>query len=86
MHIYTVARGWLQSLIQSARETLGDSEKIAGKWVKDDKQKVTALCNEKTAWLEHNREVALSSIQEQVVNFNERYQPHLAKLTPQDNE
>lgn len=85
-HWLIVGRAGLESLIQSARETLGDSEKISGKWVKDDKQKVTALCNEKTAWLEHNRDAALSSIQEQVDNFNDRYQPHLEKLNPSNTE
>ena len=83
--MHAVARGALTTLIQSAREILGDSERISGKWVKDDKQKVTALCNEKTAWLEHNMEANLNSIQEQVLNFEQRFQPHLAKITPQDS-
>jgi hypothetical protein len=54
--------------------------------VKDDKQKVTALCNEKTAWLEHNGEATLSSIEEQMANFSERYQPHLNKLNTNNSE
>lgn len=80
-----MARKGLQQLIQSARDILSDSERISGKWVKDDRQKVTLLCNEKTAWLEHNLEATLTSIEEQVANFNERFQPHLAKLTPQES-
>ena len=80
-----MARKGLQQLIQSARDILSDSERISGKWVKDDRQKVTLLCNEKTAWLEHNLEAALTSIEEQVSNFKERFQPHLAKLTPQES-
>lgn len=83
-HAHAVARKDLQARIQSAKDILGDSERISGKWVKDDRQKVTALCNEKTAWLEHNYDATLSSIQEQVANFDERLEPHLAKLTPRD--
>ena len=85
-NVFLVVRGILQSLIKSARETLADGEKISGKWVKDDKQKVTSLCNEKTAWLELNREASLSSIEDQVTNFQERYQPHLDKLNPTNTE
>lgn len=85
MYIHVVARRGLQTLIQSAREILGDSERISGKWVKDDRQKVTTLCNEKTAWLEHNQDAPLINIQEQVANFEQRFEPHLAKLAPQDS-
>ena len=80
-----VARKALLALIQSTKEILGDSERISGKWVKDDRQKVNALCTEKGAWLEHNLEASLSSIEEQVTNFNERFAPHLAKLAPPEN-
>lgn len=83
--MYIVARKGLQALIQSAREILGDSERISGKWVKDDRQKVTTLCNEKTAWLEHNQDVPLPNIREQVADFEQRFEPHLAKLAPQDS-
>lgn len=83
--LIAVARRSLQTLIQSTRETLVDSERISGKWVKDDRQKVTTLCNEKTAWLEHNQDATLTSIQEQVADFEERFEPHLAKLAPQES-
>lgn len=47
--------------------------------------KVTALCNEKSSWLELSTEASLTDIQEQTRDFQERFQPYLAKLNPPDN-
>ena len=67
----------------AARRTLSDSEKIAGKWNKEDRSKVTALCNEKMDWLERKqKESTFEEIQQQNRDFEQRMEPFLAKLTP----
>ena len=44
--------------------------------------KVTALCNEKSDWLQYNVESPLKKILEQKRDFEERIQPYMAKLAP----
>lgn len=44
--------------------------------------KVTALCNEKSDWLEQNADSPLAKIVEHRRDFEERIQPHMAKLMP----
>ncbi len=47
--------------------------------------KVTALCNEKSTWLDSNPDSSLPSIQEQKRDFDHRLQPYLAKLAPPES-
>ena len=44
--------------------------------------KVTALCNEKSDWLQYNVDSPLTKILEQKRDFEERIQPYMAKLAP----
>ena len=72
--------------IKSAKDTLGDSEKITGKWNKDDRSKVNGLCNEKNDWLQHNQNASNEAILQQLGDFESRFKPYLAKLAPPDSE
>lgn len=71
-----------KNAISSARTTLTNSEKVSGKWNKDDKSKVTALCNEKSDWLDKRpiKEMYLEDIEQQKEEFEQRMEPFLDKL------
>lgn len=73
----------LKHAVSDARLTLTNNEKISGKWNKDDKSKVTALCNEKTDWLERKtiKEVAMEDITQHIEDFEQRMEPFLDKLS-----
>ena len=63
------------------RGTLAETEKISGKWNKDDKLKVTALCNEKSDWLNKvRRESTLDEVKQQIEDFEQKMEPYIAKL------
>jgi len=68
--------------VKTAKDVLTDSERISGKWNKDDRNKVNSLCTEKLEWLSQNLEVMASVIIEQHQDFEEKFKPYLAKLTP----
>lgn len=74
-------RHQLEQVVNGTRHILGDSEKIAGKWNKDDRSKVNALCNEYSDWLARNREGELESFRQQKENFQQRMEYYLAKLS-----
>ena len=84
-HLHTDSRCKLSQAIKSAKDTLADSEKISGKWNKDDRSKVNGLCNEKNDWLQNNQEVSSEDICQQTLDFEQRFQPYLAKLAPPDS-
>ena len=75
----------LQEQVKETRAIVTDGDKLSGKWNKDDRSKVTALCNETTDWLLHNLpgSSTLSKVLEQKTNFEERLQPYLTKLRAQ---
>ncbi|XP_011403387.1 PREDICTED: ankyrin repeat domain-containing protein 45-like [Amphimedon queenslandica] len=80
----TEARTILRDAITQARDLLSNPERILGKWNKDDKSKVTGLCNEKTDWLQRSIEAQSSkeSILLQVEDFKQRFDPYFGKLDP----
>jgi ankyrin repeat protein len=78
----TEAKSILKKAINAAKDTLLDSERITGKWNKEDKSKVTALCNEKMDWVDRDIDYTKEEISSQLTDFEERYQPHLTKLDP----
>lgn len=70
-----------EQAVSNVRSTLSDSEKIAGKWNKEDRSKVNALCNEKSGWLEKKmKESTLEEMQQQQMDFELKMEPFLAKL------
>lgn len=73
----------LKLAVSDARSTLSNNEKAGGKWSKDDRSKVTALCNEKSDWLEKRtiRETALEDLHQQQEEFEQKLEPLLDKLT-----
>lgn len=73
----------LRRTIINTRATLSNSEKISGKWNKDDKSKVSALCHEKGDWLDKNqmKDTQLEDIQQQMEDFEQRIEPFLNKLS-----
>ena len=73
----------LRRAIINARATLSNSEKISGKWNKDEKSKVTALCHEKGDWLDKSqmKDTQLEDIQQQMEDFEQRIEPFLNKLS-----
>lgn len=73
----------LEEGVKKTRLTLADTEKISGKWNKDDRSKVTALCNETADWLLHNipMSTSLHKVLEQKTHFEDKLQPYLVKLT-----
>jgi exonuclease I len=73
------ARRVLNEAAQEARGMLADSELIAGRWNKEDKAKVTALCQEKEQWLAHSEE-CFEEIVHQTNDFRVRIQPYFDKL------
>ena len=84
IHTYTPtdSRHRLTQAVKLARETLGNSEKISGKWNKDDRSKVNSLCNDKTDWLQYNGDATNETFQQQLSDFEARFEPYLTKLTP----
>ncbi len=82
MHVYTESRHKLSQAVKVAKETLGNSEKISGKWNKDDRSKVNSLCNDKTDWLQYNQDATNDSLQQQLSDFKLHFEPYLTKLTP----
>lgn len=67
--------------MNNRRATLTETEKISGKWNKEDKLKVTAICNEKSDWLSKvRRDSTIEEVQEQIEDFEQRMEPYLAKL------
>lgn len=76
------ARFQLSEAVRGARETLADTERISGKWNKDDKSKVTALCNEKSNWLDGHPQALLAEVEDQKRDFDQRMEPYLSKLKP----
>lgn len=73
----------LKHAINEFRATLSNGEKISGKWNKDDKSKVTSLCNEKMDWLEKRgtKDTSVEDICQQQQDFKQRIEPFLGKLT-----
>ena len=67
-------------MVNNARQILGDSEKITGRWNKDDRGKVNALCSENIEWLEKNTDASFQQIEEQKEEFKHRLDPYLSKL------
>ena len=71
--------------MKETRLALTGGDKIIGKWNKEDKSKVTALCNEATEWLLHNfytdKLPPLDKIQEEKGHFEERLQSYLYKIS-----
>lgn len=72
----------LKHAVSDVRTTLSHSEKVSGKWNKDDKSKVTSLCNEKSDWLEKRaiKGTSVEDIQQQEEDFEQRMEPFLEKL------
>ncbi len=83
-HTRTDLRFKLSQAVKSAKNTLVDSEKISGKWNKDDRSKVNGLCNETNDWLQYNQDALSSAVQQQIADFEAHFEPYLAKLTPPD--
>lgn len=73
----------LKLAISDARSTLSNGDKVSGKWNKDDRTRVTALCNEKSDWLEKRsiRDTATEEAQQQKEEFEQKMEPFLDKLT-----
>jgi ankyrin repeat protein len=71
-----------KAVITGAREILGDAERISGKWNKDDKNKVTALCKEKWDWLTAHPDASVEEIESQQEEFHSRFSPYMSKLQP----
>lgn len=76
----------LHEQVTGTRAIITDGDKISGKWNKDDRSKVTALCNETTDWLLHNLpgNTTFSKVLEQKTQFQDRLQPYLTKLKAQN--
>ncbi len=75
----------LNDEVRDTRSIITDGDRGSGKWNKDDRSKVTALCNETTDWLLHNLpgHTTLNKVLEQKTLFQERLQPYLTKLRSQ---
>ena len=69
----------LQDAVKEARELVGNS---TGKWNKEDRGKVLALCNEYTEWLEQSKHPSIAQLEQQKDEFQEKFQPYLTKLEP----
>ncbi len=82
--MHTDSKCKLSQAVKTAKNTLGDSEKISGKWNKDDRSKVNGLCNETNDWLQYNQDAHSSAVQQQITDFEAHFEPYLAKLTPPD--
>eukprot|EP00118_Oscarella_pearsei_P028012 m.1554 g.1554 ORF g.1554 m.1554 type:complete len:207 (+) comp7203_c0_seq1:371-991(+) len=76
------ARNCLKETIQEIRAILSNADKIAGKWNKEDKAKTTALCNEKSNWLDSQPDASPDEIYNKRDCLQEAMQPILAKLEP----
>ncbi len=71
----------LKHTVNKRRMTLTETERINGKWNKDDKSKVTALCNEKSDWLNRKRrDSSLDEVQQQIEDFEQKMEPYITKL------
>lgn len=71
----------MKQAVSNTRLTLADGEKVAGKWNKDDKSKVTGLCNEKSDWLEKKRkDSTFEEVQQQNEDFEHKMETFRAKL------
>ena len=72
----------LKRAVNDVRATLSNGERISGKWNKDDKSKVTSLCNEKTDWLEKRgvTDTSVEDICQQKEDFKQRIEPFMGKL------
>ena len=69
-------------MVNTRRATLTETDKITGKWNKEDKSKVTAICNEKSDWLnKKRRDSTLDDVQQQIEDFEQKMEPYIAKLT-----
>ncbi|XP_062515788.1 ankyrin repeat domain-containing protein 45-like [Corticium candelabrum] len=74
----------LKAYVEELRSVLTDTERIAGKWGKDDKSKTTAACNEKATWLDMNTEASSADVYKQMDLLKTFMQPIMAKLEPPD--
>ncbi len=73
-------RNQLEEAVSKARQILGDSDRVSGKWNKEDRSKVAAMCNETVEWIAKNKGTTVEKMQEQKDDFEIKLEPYLDKL------
>ena len=72
----------LKRAVNARRMTLTETEKISGKWNKEDKSKITMICNEKSDWLnKRRRDSTIEEVQQQIEDFEQKMEPYISKLS-----
>jgi len=72
----------LKQAVSKVRNALANTDKTTSRWNREDKSKVTGLCNEKSEWLEkRRRDSTLQEVQQQNEDFTAKMEPYVAKLS-----